>query len=339
MNLFKKIIQTSCSVLPTNLLVQLSGLPVLLPYHHVVSDENLPHIKELYPYKSRKEFINDLDWLLKRFKAIHPNELAESIFHQKPIEKKSFLLSFDDGFREVYDVIAPILIEKGVPAIFFINSAFIDNKELFYRCKLSLVLTKVKTDKSLAEKVCQHINHNYSGYNSLRNEVLKINYPNQYIADELGQIAETDFEDFLSKQKPFLTTEQITCLLSQNFVFGGHSADHPDYKLLSIDEQCNQTINSIKHISQFQQDAFHYFAFPHEDKYIKQEFFARMHETDPNCLFFGLQNQRKENQNLILHRFNAERPSERMSAIIKTVLMYNSILRMVNRQNIVRKFS
>jgi peptidoglycan/xylan/chitin deacetylase (PgdA/CDA1 family) len=337
MNPFKKIIQTSCSILPTGILTKLSGIPVVLPYHHVVSDEHLPHIKEIYSYKNRKDFINDLDWLLKRFKPIHPDELAEIILNQKPLHKRSFLLSFDDGFREVNDVIAPILNEKGIPALFFISSAFIDNKELFYRCKLSLVLHKIKPDQQLTEKIAKHIGCKYSDYPEVRKVILKINYTNRHEADELGEIVKIDFEDFLKNQQPFLTSEQIKKLQKKGFVFGGHSIDHPKYEFLNINEQCNQTLVSTKFICQFGQNRFAYFAFPHEDREVKQEFFTQMNETGFPHLFFGLQNQQTEKQNHVLHRFNAEKPGEKISGVIKTVMMYNSLLRILNRQNIVRK--
>jgi len=337
MNPFKKIIQASCSILPAGLLTKTSGINVLLPYHHVVSDEDLPHIQELYRYKNRKQFINDLEWLLKKFKPIHPNDLAETIFNDKPRAKKSFLFSFDDGFREVYDIIAPILIEKGVPAIFFINPAFIDNKELFYRCKLSLVLSKIKTHNQLRKAVSRYLECEHLNYKYLKNRVLQIQYPDRSRADELGRIAEIDFENFLLNRQPFLTSEQIKELKEHGFAFGGHGIDHPDYKFLNINEQYHQTIASIEFINQPKANRFDYFAFPHEDCEVEQEFFDRMNRADRPVLFFGLQNQRPENQNHILHRFNAERPREKMQALVKTILTYNSFLRLVNRQNITRK--
>ena len=56
----------------------------------------------------------------------------------------SFLLTFDDGFREIYDIIAPILLDKGIPATFFISSGFLDNRELCYQHKASLLVEKVR---------------------------------------------------------------------------------------------------------------------------------------------------------------------------------------------------
>jgi len=337
MNRFKKILQVSCSVFPIRILTKLSGVRLLLPYHHVVSDESLPHIEELYAYKNKNKFIKDLEWLLKNFEPIHPDNLEEIVFHKKLADKNYFLLSFDDGLREVYDVIAPILLEKGVPALFFANSDFIDNKNLFYRSKLSLVLSKAKYNSKLADDLSHSFGRNFSSYPKLREAILKTTYPNRVFADELGKIADINFDDFLTKNQPYLTSDQIKKLHGQGFVFGGHSIDHPHFKFLNIPEQCNQTIISTEFAKQLQQSQTSYFAFPHEDFPVKQDFFQKMNQMESNYLFFGTQNQRWEEQNRVFHRFNAERPDEKIEATASLALSFNIFLRLFNKQKVVRE--
>jgi len=40
------------------------------PFYHVVSDEPLPHVEQLYNIKTIQQFKDDLDFLLKHFKPI-----------------------------------------------------------------------------------------------------------------------------------------------------------------------------------------------------------------------------------------------------------------------------
>src|SRR4030081_1498703 len=157
MSIFKNVFLSTTTVFPISWLNRFSSIEVLLPYHHVVSDDYLPHIKGLYNYKNERQFIDDLDWLLRYRSPVHPDELLHCMIEKKPFPNNSFLLTFDDGFREVYESIAPILLKKGVPAIFFINPSFINNNELFYRCKLSLVIEKIKEEKNkkLLSKVAE----------------------------------------------------------------------------------------------------------------------------------------------------------------------------------------
>jgi len=62
----------------------------------------------------------------------------------QPLTRQSFFLSFDDGLREPLDIIAPILKQKGVPATFFVNTATLDNLEMLYRHKASLLVDHVR---------------------------------------------------------------------------------------------------------------------------------------------------------------------------------------------------
>ena len=309
---------------------------MLLPYHHVVSDDALPHIQNLYSYKNRKAFIKDLDWLLKNYSPVHPGEFAQHLLAGKPLPSDSFLLSFDDGYRQVFDVVAPILYQKGVPAIFFINPAFIDNRELFYRCKLSLVLEKIKSDDQLLRSISQKLAVPID-YSEVRKKILEINYHQQEKVDDLGRHLSIDFDRFLRLQNPFLTTVQIKELLKQGFNFGAHSWDHPHYALLSLQQQLDQTERSLKFVRDLQKSHFQFFSFPHQDKMVQQAFFTEILSRHKNLLLFGLQNQRFEDGNKMFHRYNVEDPGTNLQTVTKGILLYNNLLSLAGKRNIHRK--
>ena len=126
------------------LLKGLAPKGTLLPYHHTVSSRFLPHIGHLYNYKNETQFCDDLDYMLRYYNAVSLDEVVDSISKTGRTPKNAFLLSFDDGYKEIYTTIAPILQKKGIPAVFFLNPSFIDNKSLFYRCKISLMIGEVK---------------------------------------------------------------------------------------------------------------------------------------------------------------------------------------------------
>ncbi len=124
-----KIISLITVIIPTKILINLSSKKVIYPFYHIVSNNPPPHIKHLYPVRSIKQFEKDLDFLQKHFTA--------SNFPVKG-SNPQFVLSFDDGLSEVYDIIAPILKKRNIPAILFVNSAFVENKDMFSNYILSL---------------------------------------------------------------------------------------------------------------------------------------------------------------------------------------------------------
>lgn len=312
MKLSKKIYYNIASLIPNGILHKFSGIPVLYPYQHTVSDSDLLHIKHLYSYKNEKQFALDIDKLLKRFKPISLQD-AIALERRGGINKeKYFLLSFDDGFKEAEEIIAPLLYKKGVPAIFFINPAFIDNKELFYRCKISLIiegLQNIKSNDNLVNEYCNLFNEDKPGaFSGLIQRIKRINNENDAIIDKITEKLNLSYSNYLQEQKPFLTTVQVKKLISMGFFIGGHSWNHPYYKLLNIEEQIRQTMNSVKFVKGNFDMPYSLFSFPHSDNDVAQQFFENIKRDENIDLLFGTQNQKVEQNNRMVHRFNMERP-------------------------------
>ena len=255
---FKKNILTSCGkIIGIKNLINLTNMQIINVFYHVVSDNYLPHIAPLYKYRNSKEFENDIDFLLKYFQPISANDVFLHTKGEKLITKPSFHLSFDDGMSEVYEVALPVLKRKGVPATVFVNSAFVDNKDLFFRYKAALIAGKNPL---------------------LKNEVLKINFLESEKLDKIAQNLEIDFEDFLKEKKPYLTTEEIKKMQKNGFTIGAHSINHPNYYLISEEEQIRQTLESCRFVKENFDEKKLFFAFPFEDTGVRKSFFETIYK-------------------------------------------------------------
>lgn len=338
MKWLKQIYYHTCAVWPTSVVKHISPVRTLFPYHHLVSDEALPHIKHLYQYKSVKQFTADIDFLLKHFRPVSAADIADAIQHDKPLPKHSFLLTFDDGFREVYDIIAPILLRKGVPAVFFINPAFVDNKAIFYRCKISLLIDEIiKTGQQNSLHIYSNLlQKDISSFDILKAELKKLNHTNQYILDDMAAALHYSYNDYWQKQQPFLTTAQIKELHQQGFTIGAHSWDHPYYEFLDQEQQLWQTTASVKYINDTISPPYSYFSFPHIDTILPQAFFDQLNRDTKIDLLFGVQNQKEEYQNRMVHRFNAERPEVAIKSQVNGILLYTTLQKILGRHKIER---
>lgn len=344
----KKLYYNASSFLPTQLLERMSGAGTLFPYHHLVSDEDVLHVRHLYPYKNIRQFRADLDHLLKHLRPVPVSDVAKAVLSGEPLPPRSFLLSFDDGFREVYDIIAPILLEKGVPAMFFVNPAFLDNRQLFYRCKISLVIEALnhkKVDDPLFAKCARMLEMGPSTSREGLNEgIREINNLNQHLLDRLGERLELSFDDYLRTVRPFMTVGQVKELSAKGFTIGAHSWDHPYYDLVPGEEQKRQTLESMQYVQQHFSPPHNLFSFPHTDAGLPQAFFDRFLNGDalvdgkpPVDVFFGIQNQRLEPANRVLHRFNAERPLLSMAQQLNGVLLWIFAQKCMKKNHIRRK--
>ena len=288
----------------------MSGQRVILPFYHVVSDIEKPHYKNLYPIKSVSEFEEDLDFLLKYFKPISLSELIELVESGKKSKEKVFHLTFDDGLSELYNVVAPILKEKNIPATFFINTDFLDNKAMFYRFKASLL-----TEEFAA------------------NGMLDLPYGQENDIDVLAETLEYDFDEYLKQEQPYLTSEQIKELISQGFTFGGHSLNHPLYSKINIEEQLNQTLESVNNLTNQFNLTYKVFSFPFTDDGVGQEFYKKVNSQLD--LTFGTAGIKNDFSNKNLQRIGMEENKKGID-IIKTQHLYYFFKKFLGKNKISR---
>src|ERR1051326_3999551 len=95
----QQIVDLTGAFVPISFLKKKVNIRLFLPFYHVVSNEYLPHIAHLYSYRDIKEFKEEVELLLKHFKPISLAEIKTS---------EGFHLTFDDGLKEMYDIVAPI---------------------------------------------------------------------------------------------------------------------------------------------------------------------------------------------------------------------------------------
>lgn len=336
MQFLKKAYYNAVELFPIRLLQRAPAAGLLLPYHHLVSDRDVPHIKYLYPFKGTRAFEADLDYLLKNFTPVTVQQVIAAVNGQGTLPSKAFLITFDDGLREVADIIAPMLHRKGVPAVFFLNSAFLDNRSLFYKFKVSL-LTEALTKKDYSAAVMAQAEKMLKPGKTLTAAVKRITYTNRHLADEVARLLDISFDDYLEKEKPFLSLTQVAQLIQQGFAVGGHSIDHPYYRELNLDEQVRQTMESVDFLVDRFQLNYRVFAFPHSDAGISRLFFEKVLNGPGRLdLVFGTANQQQDILPGILHRFNCERPAISIQAAVKGMLLYNGAKHLAGKQMLFR---
>lgn len=331
MNPLKKTFFKIAAKIDIDLLKKASGLNLLVPFHHLVSDEDVPYIKPLYGYKSVNQFENDLDFLLKHFKPVSLSEVVEQAKTGRPFSEKSFLITFDDALKQVHDIAMPLLLKKGVPAAVFLSPLFVDNKELFYDFKKGLLidyLTKRVPTATLLDSAAAITGIQQLTTAKLIAYVRSVNYLQRHIPDELGLLFELDFEGFLKKEKPFMSTHQIKNLIDKGFEVGAHSMTHPLYRLIPLAQQLAETQESIDRVDKTFHPKYKVFAFPHVDTGVENQFFNAVFSAAawgrPD-LVFGNRTAMLEQNPLMIHRFIGENPLISAEAICKAVLLFNTV--------------
>ena len=275
-----KTLRASLRQVPLGLARSLSSSTLPIVIFHAVEDRPKPYIKHLYDYHSAASFERVLDELLKRFRPLEdlsPEGIARAGADQ-------FLVTFDDGLRSSYEVAAPILERKGIPAIHFLISDFLAGSgasKVEEKFKASLLVETLrerggKDLPSVAEVLKQ------AGYPGLDPAVELMSVRLQDSTSVYGAVAERldlDLDAYFQQDRPYITHDEASDLVRRGFMLGSHSCDHPRYWEIGLDEQVDQTLRSMEHVQKAFNLPYRYFAFPYKNKGISPAFYERTREA------------------------------------------------------------
>lgn len=294
--------------------------PLILVYH-LVSDEKRDHVKHLFPYHDVKNFERDINFLATHFDFIDWDTFIQQKKDKARSKKTSILLTFDDGYAEFYDIIAPILKRKGIYAINFINPKFIDNKDLMWRCKASVILSETIANKEKEVQLLEMLG------NQNKSSILNIKYENQNQLNQIASELEIDFKDYLKNNNIYLTINQLRALQNDGFGISSHGWDHPLYSQLSLDEQLENTQKSLDYMTEnnFLTDSF---AFPFTDHLVKNKFFEDIFKKNRSLQFtFGAAGLKQDLRLNNLQRIPMENEHYNAQQILKSELLYYHFLK------------
>lgn len=290
----------------------------LLPYYHMVSDAPVPHVSPLYRFRSVAEFTADLDFFLHRRVALSLAEFLASVRETGAPPERSFLLTFDDGFREMHEIVAPILKAKGVPAVFFLTSATLDNRQLCHHQQISLLLDargRAPGRFPEAEVLRRLAAAGVTGRDAVI-ALKSVPWSKRAVLAELGPLCGVDYEAYTRAHQPFLTAPQIHALLVGGMSIGAHSIDHPRYADIHFTEQVRQTQESMAALTRHFTVPHRTFAFPHTDRGVYREFFEAVFADGTIEATFGTSGPVYDSVPFSFQRFTMEKSDLPAAAIV-----------------------
>jgi peptidoglycan/xylan/chitin deacetylase (PgdA/CDA1 family) len=110
----------------------------VLCYHGVVQANHKFRHRLYCNTVSVAEFEAQLDYVAKWFKPISAGDLIAALTDRKPLPKNSVLLTFDDGYRNNVTHAAPILLKKGIPAVFHLATDYIGSRAILWTDEILL---------------------------------------------------------------------------------------------------------------------------------------------------------------------------------------------------------
>ena len=316
------------NLFPLQVLLNAAKKTNICLFYHSVNDEIPIHLKHLYRPRTSKEFSEDLDYLAQHFKFITTREILNgSLAKNKP----SIHLSFDDGLKACYDHIYPLLIKKGIPATFFINPSFVDNKNMFHNHKASLLKETFLNERiELQNEQGESVPEDFFLKNITSINRFAESYYNN-LAIQLG----VNFEGYLKREQPYLSLEQLKKMNADGFEIGGHTLTHPLLSSLPEEEQVAEILGSMQWLKDNNISDSGYFAFPFNDIGIVKNLFLKM-EALGITQSFGTSDMKEDMFGTHHHRISFEDSDKLAEKLLKQQLFKNLLLQIIGKNRIVR---
>ena len=116
---------------------------VVLGYHRVVADfEREVSSSSPSMLVSRAMLERHLDWLARRFQVVSLDELRSRLEGGSRGDRPIAAITFDDGYRDVYEQAFPLLMRKGLPATVFVATDYVGTEGVLPHDKLYLLLER-----------------------------------------------------------------------------------------------------------------------------------------------------------------------------------------------------
>lgn len=166
----------------------------------------------------RDNFDKQIKFYNKHFEFSYP----EDFFESKSTNQHSVLITFDDGYKDNYDIALPLLQKHNAKAIFFIVTALTDTKDMLMHDKIRLLAEQKKISKD---------------YLDIPNKVNKgENLYDKKVLDKVSSI----FVEQNIKERSLMNTEELIELCAKGFKVGVHTHNHNPLIFLNKETQYSE---------------------------------------------------------------------------------------------------
>lgn len=238
----------------------LSKQIIIVNYHYIraQSFDRGIHAIAVEDFEKQLDLISEEGFQFIALENLHRAIIDQTMEH---LPQRSCLITFDDGLKESYLNGVPVLDRKGIPAVFYVATDAIVNKEVLSVHKFHYVRYKVQDEEIL--NLTRGM-HDLSGI-QIKEEVLREQYPwdtslsaqlkyifnfalseekKEQIVNRLFQLTYSA-DEHLYAEELYMSADQVSQLASRKYL-GTHSQKHRVLSHLTKEELKNDINASVE---------------------------------------------------------------------------------------------
>ena len=223
---------------------------VIWNYHRIGSCAGNPFDDGVYS-ATAEQLREHVGYLKKNFYLMTMDELVRAAEAGFPAaDGPGAMITFDDGYRDNFELALPVLREAGVPATFFIPTAFLENPRLPWWDRIAFIVKKTaETRISPDYPTPMEIDMRSAGRQLAIQRIIAAYKSAPVLDDErffhsLETAAKVEVDEFGLAGDLFMTWEHVHRLIEAGMNIEGHTHTHPILARLSEAQQREELVES-----------------------------------------------------------------------------------------------
>jgi peptidoglycan/xylan/chitin deacetylase (PgdA/CDA1 family) len=206
---------------------------------HNIAEKESPFTAGIGVNASPQEFEATLLFVNKYYSPVSLQEILENTNGRK-LPSNALLLTFDDAYASVAEIAAPLCKQLNIPAVFFVNAAFVDNRRLapdnlvcYVADRFGLEQINAAVRVVFGEKlpVLRSVGEVFGTFFP----AISLRERDSFLG-ALRELTGIDEQKLAAESKLYLTSEQVRSLQSFGFEIGNHTFTHTHSRQLSVEE-------------------------------------------------------------------------------------------------------
>jgi len=223
----------------------------ILFYHRV---EEVAQYPWCLPATRTRDFEDQIRYICQKHEVVPLDKLAQCLQESKPLPKKAVVITFDDGYKDIYLNVYPVLKRYSVPATIFVATGPIDSGELFWFDKVRYAIYNTALEalelegvgKCLLRSTNERLQGIYKVFEKLRELPEK---GKNSLVERLINVSGVNIPHNLGKEI-MLSWDEAREMADNGITFGAHTITYRVLTRLPLDEARKEIIESKRRIEE-----------------------------------------------------------------------------------------
>ena len=235
---------------------------MILLYHLVFPDATLKDAWNAGKVIMLSDFKRHITWLKKRFHIVSLEKYLDDQRQNAAHAHRNITITFDDGYRNTFELVSPFLVEENVPTTFFVTTSHLTDGALLWFVYFNALCFEKSYEKLIINAEMYPLTSEKACFIAWRTLINLARTSGDAIAFSRNYTRNYPLPENIIQKYLGLTVKQISRIgASQILELGGHTNSHPYLNQISCDQQLNEMLENKRILEEISKKEVLYFAY------------------------------------------------------------------------------